>query len=164
MDTNTFDGARLERDVLARIPLAVAMKVRVADYREEGLVLSAPFPPNRNHAGIAFGGAIECMATLAGWGLLWLGIAMPDAEIVIHRAETRFVAPLTGSLRSAAKAPPRETWRQFFSTLSRRGRARIDVDATVGDEHHAAGAEFRGRYVVAVPAANTHRPRIPAPE
>lgn len=150
--TDTFDGARLERDVLARIPLAAAMKIRVAGCPKDGLVLSAPFTPNRNHAGIAFGGAIECMATLAGWGLVWLRVAEPDAEIVIHRAETRFVAPLNGALKARATAPPRAAWRQFIASLARRGRARIDVGATVGDAKHPVGAEFYGRYVVTLPA------------
>lgn len=144
--------------IFARIPLAAAMQLRIAKYGDGRLVLAAPFEPNRNHAGIAFGGAIECIATLAGWGLLWLRLARPDAEIVVHRSETRFAAPLTGELRATAAAPPPEKWRQFVGTLARRGRGRIEIGVTVGDAGNRQGAEFRGGYVVTAPAGTRQRP------
>lgn len=134
--------------IFAQIPIAAAMQLRIANYRNRRLVLVAPFEPNRNHAGIAFGGAIECLATLAGWGLLWLQLARPDADIVIRRAETRFTAPLTGELHATATSPDAKTWRDFTATLERRRRARIDVHATVGDAQNIQGAGFRGSYAV----------------
>lgn len=150
--TSTAAVDRLEREIFAQIPLAVAMGLRVAAYRAGRLRLAAPIGVNHNHAGTAFGGSIECLATLAGWGLLWLRLAAPApaaaADIVIHRAETRFLAPLAGELQATAVAPPAADWRHFRAMLERRGRGRITLEATVGDAVEARGAQFRGSYVV----------------
>lgn len=122
------------------------MKIRVAGYDEGGLVLTAPFAPNMNHAGIAFGGAIECLATLACWGLVWLLLAEPDTMIVIQRGEISFHRPLMGELRAIARLPLDEELRHFRELMTRRSRARLSLNATVGDSQTPRGAEFRGRF------------------
>lgn len=135
--------------VLARIPLAHAMEIRVASYTADGLCLVAPAAPNINHIGIAFGGAIECLGTLAGWGLLWLALEDPDLRIVIQHAETDFKSPLQGELHAATALPEPSDWKRFREQLQRRGRARIDLTARISDDKQSDGAIFRGRYAVA---------------
>ncbi len=144
-----------ERGVIANIPIAAAMDIRVAECDPARLVLAAPFAPNRNHAGIAFGGAIECLGTLACWGLLWFALEAPDARIVIRRAETDFRAPLTGELRAEARAPDADTWAHFTRQFMRHGRARIELVAIVGDAKQTEGARFRGSFVAARNAATS---------
>lgn len=136
-------------DVLARIPLASAMQIRVANYADRRLELLAPAGPSLNHIGIAFGGAIECLGTLAGWGLLWLALEDPDLRIVIQHAETTFKAPLKGDLHAVAALPEPAAWERFTSLLERRGRARITIHAGIGGDNQAQGAIFHGRYAVA---------------
>ncbi len=118
--------AELE-DVLGKIPLARAMQVRVEDYSSGYLRLGAPAEPNRNHFGIAFGGAIECLGTLAGWGLLWLELVDPGLRIVIQRAETTFREPLQGGLNAVVNRPAQSTWDRFQQQFEHRGRARLDL-------------------------------------
>lgn len=142
----------LER-VLAQIPLAQAMELRIASCDRGRLTLAAPFAPNKNHTGIAFGGAIECMSTLACWGLTWLLLADADAQIVIQHAETTFRAPLVGALHATARTPGDDALSRMRDALTRRGRARIDLSATVGDADTSAGAEFRGRFAISRPGA-----------
>lgn len=149
----------LER-LLARIPLAQAMRLRITAYEGGRLTLTAPFEPNRNHAGIAFGGAIECLGTLACWGLVWLLVADAAATIVVQHAETTFRTPLGGELSATAHAPGADELQRFRDALTRRGRARIGLDASVGDAATPDGAEFRGRFAVSLtasqePAAST---------
>lgn len=143
----TKNIAALE-DVLARIPLARAMEIRVASYTDDGLRLVAPAAPNINHIGIAFGGAIECLGTLAGWGLLWLALGESDLRIVIQHAETTFKSPLQGDLHVDAALPESSEWKRFREQLQRRGRARIDLTAHIGGVTHPEGASFHGRYAV----------------
>ncbi|MGH8128152.1 MAG: YiiD C-terminal domain-containing protein [Gammaproteobacteria bacterium] len=143
----TKNVAELE-DVLARIPLARAMEIRVASYTADGLHLVAPAAPNINHIGIAFGGAIECLGTLAGWGLLWLALDEPNLRIVIQYAETTFKSPLQDDLHAVAALPESSDWKRFREQLQRRGRARINLTAHIGDPTHPEGANFHGRYAV----------------
>ncbi len=138
---------RFKRDVLQRIPLAAAMEIRVADSMDSRLVLAAPLAPNLNHAGTAFGGAIECLGTLACWGLLWFALDAPKSTIVIQRGETDFVAPITGELRAEAQTPGDDSWRRFTEQFAKHGRARITLTATIGDATRATAARFRGRFV-----------------
>ena len=145
--TRTID--ELE-DVLAKIPLARAMQIRIAEYSAGRLRLAAPAKPNLNHFGIAFGGAIECLGTLAGWGLLWLELDDPRLRIVIQRAETSLRKPLDGDLAAIIERPGVPDWEPFRRQLERRGRARLDLTARIGDGEQPDGARFQGRYAVAL--------------
>lgn len=142
-----------EHDVIGAIPLAAAMQIRVAAYDSTRLVLAAPFASCRNHTGIAFGGAIECLGTLACWGWLWLTLADPGLGIVVQRAETEFRAPLTSELRAVARAPEAEEWHRFRNRLARHASARIEMTADIGDAGRGEGARFRGRFVAARPTS-----------
>lgn len=155
-DAPVVSPQALEHRVFASIPLACAMQIRIADYDGARLTLAAPFAPNVNHAGIAFGGALECLGTLACWGLLWLLLADPEAAIVIQRGETQFRAPLAGALRASAEAPGDEELAHCRDALARHGRARIALRATVAAEGASVGAEFRGRFAVSRPGSAQH--------
>ena len=67
----TMSGARRIQEVLhSKIPITRAMGVRVAEYDGRRLVLSAPLDANVNHLGTAFGGSLNALAVLSGYGLL----------------------------------------------------------------------------------------------
>ncbi len=134
--------------ILADIPLAHALQIQVAEHAGRRLTLAAAARPSMNHMGIAFGGAIECLGTLAGWGLLWLALGDPGLRIMIQRAETVFKAPLEGELHATAELPEAAAWDRFTAQLERHGRARIDIRARVGDAAHPEGAVFAGRYAI----------------
>ena len=63
-----FWEERLIRLWHGHIPLAAAMQVSIARIDANALELTAPLDPNANHMGTAFGGALQALATLAGWG------------------------------------------------------------------------------------------------
>lgn len=139
---------RLERDVLARIPLARAMRLCIARYVPNGqLTLAAPLEVSINHEGFGFGGAIECIGTLACWGLVWLTLDHPDAVIVIQHSEMDFLAPIRDELVATARPPADGSWEHFVHAFSAHGKGRIDLAATVGTTEKADCARFQGRFV-----------------
>lgn len=124
------------------------MRIHVADYEPgERLALEAPLAPNLNHEGFAFGGAIECIGTLACWGLVWLTLEEPAALIVIQSSEVDFNTPIEDALRAEVQAPDASIWQHFTELFAKHGRARIDLEAKIGDATHAEAACFCGRFV-----------------
>jgi thioesterase domain-containing protein len=140
-------GRRFERDVLGNIPLAAAMRIHVVEADAARLVLAAPLATNCNHEGVAFGGAIECLGTLACWGMLWLALVASDATIVIQHGEAEFFALITGELHAEALRPETGAWECFVQAFARHGRARIGFDAAIGTENVLVTARFRGPFV-----------------
>jgi putative thioesterase YiiD len=66
-----MSGARQIQELLhSKIPITRAMGVKVEDYDGRRLILSAPLDANVNHLGTAFGGSLNALAVLSGYGLL----------------------------------------------------------------------------------------------
>ncbi len=127
------------------IPLARCMAVEVVRADAEGLVLRAPLSVNANDHHTAFGGSLSALATLAGWGLLYLLVDAPDQRpnIVIQRGTIDYRRPLATDLEAHAALPDDATWRRFTQALHRKGRARIVLRVTMGE-----AAVFEGTYVI----------------
>src|SRR4029077_13507207 len=60
--------ATLERE----IPMCGQMGIRVRDGGHDGLLLSLPLSPNRNHQQTAFAGSLSSLCTIAGWGSVYI--------------------------------------------------------------------------------------------
>ncbi len=139
--------ARLASFVSANIPLVEHMAVRIERLDAEGLHLTAPLAPNSNHKRTAFGGSIHGLCTLACWGLLWLLLEdETDAHVVIHASDMRYHRPVNGLLRACCPLPADAEIDRFLETFARRGRARLTMQARLGDAAHPA-AMFEGRFV-----------------
>ena len=133
----------------AEIPLTRALGLRVQRYDAAGLVLSAPLAPNVNHKRTVFGGSLYSVLVLAGWG--WIALRLREAgigaQIVIHAADIRYLLPVEGDFEAVCTPPPEEDYASFLRILTRRGRARLHLQARVS----VAGREavtFSGAYVV----------------
>lgn len=118
----------------AKIPITRAMGVKVEAYDGERLVLSAPLEPNVNHLGTAFGGSLNTMAVLSGYGLLWLELRDAEGHIVIRESSISYDRPVRGELRATCLRPRPEALAQFKKTFHERGKARISLSATIEDE------------------------------
>jgi thioesterase domain-containing protein len=138
----------LRRILAEQIPLAGQLGITAVGIEQGALILSAPLATNRNHEGTAFGGSLNAIATLAGWGTVWLALreAGLDGSIVIQDSAVRYQRPVTGDFRATAALVP-ERRVKFLDALERKGKARITVDVTVGDAGGPA-VVFAGRYVV----------------
>ncbi|HEV7890471.1 MAG TPA: YiiD C-terminal domain-containing protein [Pyrinomonadaceae bacterium] len=130
----------------AKIPITRAMGVKVEDYDGERLVLSAPLGANINHLGTAFGGSLNALAVLSGYGLLWLELQDTECHIVIRESSISYDHPVRGELRATCVRPHAEAVAEFKRTFHERGRARITLTATIEDEGVTC-VRFRGTFV-----------------
>jgi thioesterase domain-containing protein len=144
MDVNTMQQA--EQFFHERIPLTRTMGVRVVSYDERGLTLEAPVALNYNHLQTAFGGSINAIATLAGYGLLWLELRDTATHVVVAESTIRFLRPIRQTIRATCASPPRHELDSLRETLRAKGKARIKL-AVVVEENGAPAAQFNGTFV-----------------
>jgi thioesterase domain-containing protein len=129
-----------------QIPITRAMGVRVVAHNENEFVIEAPVALNSNHLRTAFGGSINAVATLAAYGLLWLGLRDQAAHVVVAESSIRFLRPVRETIRAICPRPGSEEWAAFQTQFAAKGKARITLRATVVEAGRTA-AEFEGIFV-----------------
>jgi thioesterase domain-containing protein len=137
---------RIQELLHGKIPITRAMGVRAERYDDEGLVLVAPLEANVNHLGTAFGGSLNALAVLSGYGLLWLELEDTDCHIVIRESSISYERPVRGQLRATCLRPDEEALAQFKQTFHQKGKARIALSATIEEEGRVA-VRFHGTFV-----------------
>ncbi len=139
---------RLERELLAMPPVA-ALQLRCVQFDGERLQLSAPLSANVNDKGCAFGGSLTSLMTLAGWALVTLRLAREgiEAEVYVADSDVRYRAPLYADLRAEATLADDASWDIFIATLRDRGKARLELLATIALPEGGVASESRSRYV-----------------
>jgi thioesterase domain-containing protein len=139
---------RIEAELLAMPPVA-AMQLRLIDDDGVRLRLQAPLSANVNDKGCAFGGSLTSLMTLAGWSLVGARLidAGFDAEVYVAESQIHYRAPLYADLVAEAAIAEGESWTRFFATLRSRGKARIEVVATVLLHDGGVATVSRSRYV-----------------
>jgi acyl-coenzyme A thioesterase PaaI-like protein len=108
---------------------------RFLGLRADGAILTLPAGPNyENHLGTVHAGAQFALAEAASgqWLLSRFGAEAAGNPAVVRHAEVKFRRPAVGRLTAQADAAPDETER-FLDTLSRRGRATIEVGVRLLD-------------------------------
>ena len=137
---------QIEELLLSKIPITRAMGVRVDDYDGQRLILSAPLEANVNHLGTAFGGSLNALAVLSGYGLLWLELQEKECHIVIRDSSISYERPVRGEIRAICVRPDAEALAQFKKTFHEKGRARIALSATIESQGITA-VRFQGTFV-----------------
>lgn len=139
----------LESTVLAEIPLARAMQLRMQAYDGDCLTLFAPLAPNINDKGCAFGGSLVSLLTLAGWGLIVLKLRELDREcdVYVQDSAVRYLAPVWEDFAAQARLAEGESWDAFAAKLAARGRARLGVDCRVPLADGADACTLQARFV-----------------
>jgi len=128
-----------------QIPITRAMGVRVVAHDESQFVVEAPVGLNSNHLGTAFGGSINAVATLAAYGLVWLGLRDHPVHVVVAESSIRFVRPVRETIRAICRRPDPE-WATFQTRFAEKGKAPITLSVTVVEAGQTA-AEFEGIFV-----------------
>ncbi len=141
-----MDIAALEQMLGATIPLAGAMGVRIVECAPERVIITAPLAANCNHLGTAFGGSLNALATLAGYGLVWALINDPSAHVVIRESHVRYERPVRGELRAVCFPPGEAETAQFLQQFRRKGKARVSLRSTI-EEGGVTAVEFNGVFV-----------------
>jgi thioesterase domain-containing protein len=128
------------------MPITRALGVAVESYDGARLVLTAPLEANVNHLGTAFGGSLNTLAVLSGYGLLWIELQDTESHLVIRESAISYERPVRGELRAICVRPEAEALAAFRERFHEKGRARIALDVTIEDEG-AIAARFRGTFV-----------------
>lgn len=130
-----------------QIPLSRAMAVEVLEASPDRVELTAPLAPNINMHGTMFGGSVATLALLAAWSVLHLRLeadGLPH-QLVVHRTEAEYLAPITGWARAAANLEGAD-WQGFRHILDRRGRARLSITSELRSDEGIA-ARLTGEFV-----------------
>lgn len=145
-----------------RIPLTRAMGVKVVSLDQSGFAIEAPVALNFNHLHTAFGGSVNAVATLAGYGFLWLQLREQAAHVVVAESSIRFLRGIRETIRGVCAPPTEPEFAAFKKSLREKGKARITL-AVVVEEHGAVAAEFHGTFVAFSDSSAATAPRSPAP-
>jgi len=141
----------LQRRIHDEFPLARHIGIEVEFAADDRMVLSAPFEPNANHNGTAFGGSQFCIAVLTGWAWAtrYLAARQVTADAMIQESSIRYLAPAGGPLRAILQPPLPEAIEKFHRMLRRagRGRVRLNVDVHCGAK---LVTQFHGVFVVSI--------------
>ena len=136
----------IEQYLHEQIPLSRAMGTRVESWDEEQFIVTAPLEPNHNHLGTAFGGSLAAIATLAGYGLLWLALGDRKAHIVIRSSTMNYRRPVRRGIRAICRRPEGSAMADFELKFEQAGKARIDLAVTI-EEDDTECVRFEGVFV-----------------
>ena len=141
----------LQRRLDGEFPLARHIGIEVHSAGDERLVLCAPFEPNANHNGTAFGGSQFSIAVLTGWAWAtrYLAARQVTADAVIQESTIRYLAPARGPLRAVLQAPLPEVVEKLRRMLRRAGRGRIRLNVDVHDGAQLV-TQFHGVFAVSI--------------
>ena len=128
------------------IPLSKAMNIKISHFDGEELVTNCDLAFNKNIHNTMFAGSIYTLATLTGWGWVYLLLEKNNSQgdIVLADAKIKYLAPISGI--ACAK-----THHQFVegstTVFEKEGKARISITVNIysGDK---IAATFIGKYVV----------------
>jgi thioesterase domain-containing protein len=149
-----MDATQLQHYLHEHIPISAAMGVTVLSASKEGgVVVAAPYGPNRNHRATVFGGSLSTLAILSAWGWLRLYVdgSDPLPSLVIQREKMHFAAPASKDFEARCEVPEATALASFEKALSRHGRARLELASRVSSGEELVG-RFEGSFVA------LHRP------
>lgn len=140
MNPNESAAAALEAHIHDHIPLADAMDLRVPRYTGDEIEMTAPLAPNANDKGCAFGGSMASLLTLAGWGLVELGLRAQGlhCDIYIGDSRVRYHEPVWHELRGVARFAEPGALADLAEAVRARGKGRVDVICEIPGEQRAA--------------------------
>lgn len=130
------------------IPLSKAMNINICYFNQQTLLTNCEPNFNKNLHNTMFAGSIYTLATLTGWGWVYLALQAQslDADIVLAEGNIRYLAPLAG-VAHAKTAQHLVTGDMQPLKRGKNARIRIDVEVYCGDN---VVAIFTGAFVAKV--------------
>ncbi len=125
------------------IPVSEFMQIAPVVFDGESLVVSAPLSPNINLHNTMFAGSIYTLATLTGWGMVWLqqSLAKVEGDIVLADGKIRYLAPID------ANPVAKTEWQDAdLSVLKRGKRVRVPLMVELWCDDKKC-AIFEGRFI-----------------
>ncbi|MEC4726867.1 thioesterase domain-containing protein [Shewanella sp. D64] len=124
------------------IPVSEFMQITPTAFNRTELQVSAPLAPNINLHNTMFAGSIYTLATLTGWGMVWLQQILAEVKggIVLADGHIRYLAPISAT--PIAKV----TWPDVdISTLGRGRRLKVKLEVNLYCDDKLC-ATFTGLY------------------
>ncbi|EAU0090868.1 GNAT family N-acetyltransferase, partial [Salmonella enterica] len=137
---------QLQQAWYEHIPLSEKMGVRIQQYTGQKFITTMPEIGNQNPHHTLFAGSLFSLATLTGWGLIWLMLRERHlgGTIILADAHIRYSAPISGKPSAVADLG---ALGGDLDRLARGRKARVQMQVELfGDE--TPGAVFEGTYIV----------------
>ncbi|AKJ40777.1 fatty acid biosynthesis protein FabY [Pragia fontium] len=137
---------QLQKAWYQNIPLSEKMGVRIVQYTGQRFITTMPEGVNTNPHHTIFAGSLFSLATLTGWGLIWLLLQERQlgGTIVLADAHIRYQKPVTGRPTAVASL---DSMKGDLDRLARGRKARVQLQVNVsGDDE--VGCIFEGTYMV----------------
>ena len=140
---------QLQSYINEHIPIAKALGFKIDTLSDNKVIAWAPFAENVNHKMTVFGGSLHAVATLTCWCLMYqmLFDRLVEVEIVIAHSEVDYLQPVTADFRCEAVKATLGDWDKFWQILSRKGKARMILDAQIFQSGQLA-VKYQGVFVV----------------
>ena len=128
------------------IPISEQMGIVLHQYSGKTLEARASLNKNINLHGTMFAGSIYSLATLTGWGMIFLQLKERglNGDIVLGDANIHYHKPVTAEPRAICNI---ESLSGKFSFVERRKKCRLELQVNIQDGDKAV-AEFHGVYWV----------------
>lgn len=132
-----------------QIPMAHALQVKVANLTSDMVELTAPLAPNGNHMGTAFGGSLGAIAILSCYAWLFnrLDDGGKECHVLIKSSHMDYIKPVTGDLHARCVFKNEAEIERVLQQFSRKGTARLYLEAEVIDAQKQVLCHFRGEFV-----------------
>lgn len=138
----------LENYLHKNIPLSKSMGISFQKLSLSEVVLKVPFKPNINHISTVFGGSLNAALTLSCWSLVYINLYPDIYDIVITHNEASYIKPVCDDFEASCRLDG-QNFSHFIKTLKRKGKARINLKAVVGDFRNPS-VKFEGVFAALV--------------
>ena len=137
---------QLENTWRETIPLSQFMQLQIAQFDGNTLSCTAPLAPNINLHQTMFAGSIYALATLTGWGMLYLQLQALGlkGDQVLAEGNIRYFKPLAKAPRACCSL---QHCHGDLSALANGRKVQQQISVQLYSEDVLA-AEFTGRYAV----------------
>ncbi|MBX3487529.1 MAG: YiiD C-terminal domain-containing protein [Candidatus Paracaedibacteraceae bacterium] len=116
-----------------KVPVTKAMGISVVKSDDTGVEFRASIDANINDKGVAFGGSLFSVASLASWAVVdyLLKQKNVEAKIFVHTAQTKFCSPVTQDFSVVCSQPSEVDVAKFLEMVAQKGKGRLTVKAEI---------------------------------
>ncbi|KMT22460.1 YiiD C-terminal domain-containing protein [Clostridium cylindrosporum] len=143
-----MDKHEFEKLLHEQIPITKAMGISVIEFTPSKVKVSAKFEPNINHKSTAFGGSINTLMTICGWGMVFITIKKidPEAHIVIQKSNINYLLPITGDFTAECNLADEESKKRFIQMYNKHGKGRLNLKVSCYEDDTLL-ADYHGQYI-----------------
>nr|WP_302981912.1 fatty acid biosynthesis protein FabY [Plesiomonas shigelloides] len=136
------------------IPISEKMGIKIMQYTGQRFETSLPLAANQNPYDSVFAGSLFSLATLTGWGLIWLLLRERNlgGEIILADAHIRYPHPVGNRPRAVADL---NDLGGDLDRLARGRKARVQMKVRLLSDD-SPGAVFVGTYLVLPAGCGPH--------